>query len=163
MTAPLAAAEAYCCGDDFCSLPMTAPELPNFFKIVAISPALATTSGHDGGRACQLRVKYEGGTAAAGKAQCVGTAVGAAGSACERWAPGTAPITQQQINAEIAAGGFSPQMVAAMRAQATAQANARMAPMMHQMAAVDQGVDYFDRSVLRARFPCRSPTRHLLD
>lgn len=60
---------------------------------------------------------------------------------------------QQKINAEIAQGGFSPQMVAAMRAQATAQANARMAPMLNQMRSFDQGINYFDRSVLRGQIP----------
>lgn len=60
---------------------------------------------------------------------------------------------QQKINAEIAQGGFSPQMVAAMRAQATAQANARIAPMMNQMRSFDQGINYFDRSVLRGQIP----------
>jgi hypothetical protein len=60
---------------------------------------------------------------------------------------------QQKINAEIAQGGFSPQMVAAMRAQATAQANAAMAPMMNQMRSFDQSVNYFDRSVIRGQIP----------
>jgi hypothetical protein len=60
---------------------------------------------------------------------------------------------QQKINAEIAQGGFSPQMVAAMRAQATAQANAKMAPMLNQMRSFDQGIDYFDRSVIRGQIP----------
>jgi hypothetical protein len=60
---------------------------------------------------------------------------------------------QQKINAEIAQGGFSPQMVAAMRAQATAQANAAMAPTINRMRSVDQSVNYFDRSVLRGQIP----------
>jgi len=60
---------------------------------------------------------------------------------------------QQQIDAEVKAAGFTPQMVAAMRAQANAQANAAMAPIMNQARAVDQGVDYFDRSVLRGQIP----------
>jgi hypothetical protein len=60
---------------------------------------------------------------------------------------------QQQINAEIAAGGFSPQMVAAMRAQANAQAGAVIAPIANQMRSFNQGIDYFDRSVLRGQIP----------
>jgi hypothetical protein len=60
---------------------------------------------------------------------------------------------QQKINAEIAQGGFSPQMVAAMRAQANAQAAAVMGPALHQMASFDQGINYYDRSVLRGQIP----------
>jgi hypothetical protein len=60
---------------------------------------------------------------------------------------------QQQIDAEIKAGGFSPQMVAAMRAQANAQAGAAMAPTINRMRTFDQGIDYFDRSVLRDQIP----------
>jgi hypothetical protein len=60
---------------------------------------------------------------------------------------------QQKINAEIAQGGFSPQMVAAMRAQANAQAAAVMGPALHQVASFDQGINYYDRSVLRGQIP----------
>jgi hypothetical protein len=60
---------------------------------------------------------------------------------------------QQKINAEIAQGGFSPQMVAAMRAQANAQAAAVVGPALHQMASFDQGINYYDRSVLRGQIP----------
>jgi hypothetical protein len=67
--------------------------------------------------------------------------------------PGQPQSLQQQINAEVAAAGFSPQMVAAMRAQATAQATAVMAPMMRQEAAMDSSVNYFDRTVLRGQIP----------
>jgi hypothetical protein len=60
---------------------------------------------------------------------------------------------QQQIDSEIKAGGFSPQMVAAMRAQANAQAAATMAPTIRQMRSFNQGIDYFDRSILRDQIP----------
>jgi hypothetical protein len=74
-------------------------------------------------------------------------------SAQSRGGGSTYQSLQQKINAEIAQGGFSPQMVAAMRAQATAQANAVMAPMMNQMRSFDQSVNYFDRSVIRGQIP----------
>jgi hypothetical protein len=60
---------------------------------------------------------------------------------------------QQQIDAEIRQGGFSPQMVAAMRAQANANAMATMGPALRQMRGADQAVEYFDRSVLREQIP----------
>jgi hypothetical protein len=49
--------------------------------------------------------------------------------------------------------GFSPQMVAAMRAQANATAAAVMAPAMRQLQASNQAVDYFDRTTLRGQIP----------
>jgi hypothetical protein len=136
---------------DFCSLPMDAGgNYRNFLKIVAISPAL---------------VQAERGTVEAMLAsyvlnmKAVQQRMAQTGSAPARSAPSAAPgagqpqSLQQEINAEIAAGGFSPQMVAAMRAQATAQANANMAPMMRELAAADSSENYFDRTVLRGQIP----------
>jgi hypothetical protein len=141
---------------DFCSLPMdSAGNYRNFFKIVAISPALAATE----------RSTMEAVLASyvlnlkAVQQQLAKRSAPAPQSGRSQAAPANAPrpgqhqSLQQQIDAEIAAGGFSPQMVAAMRAQATAQANATMAPMMHQMATFNQSIDYFDRSVLRGQIP----------
>jgi len=68
-------------------------------------------------------------------------------------APQGRQTLQQQINSEIKAGGFSPQMVAAMRAQANANAAAVMGPAMCQLQASDQAVDYFDRTTLRGQIP----------
>jgi hypothetical protein len=140
---------------DFCSLPMdSAGNYRNFFKIVAILPALATTERGTMEAVLAsyvLNMKAVQQQLARHSASAPQSGPQAARANAAR--PAQPQSLQQQINAEIAAGGFSPQMVAAMRAQATAQANARMAPMMHQMAAVNQGVDYFDRSVLRGQIP----------
>jgi hypothetical protein len=151
---------------DFCSLPMDgAGNYRNFFKVIAISPALAATERGTAEavlasyvlnmKAVQEQLAKRGASAS----QRESAAPARQEPAAQRMAPaGQTPLgqpqsLQQKINAEIAAGGFSPQMVAAMRAQATAQANAAMAPMLHQMATFDQGIDYFDRSVLRGQIP----------
>jgi hypothetical protein len=60
---------------------------------------------------------------------------------------------QQQIDAEIKAGGFTPQMVAAMRAQANANAMATMGPALRASQAATQAADYFDRTELRGEIP----------
>lgn len=138
---------------DFCSMPMdSAGNYRNFLKIVAISPALVQT---ERGTMEAMLASYVLNMKAVQQRMAQSSSATAqpmsAGAAAPR--AGQPQTLQQQINAEIAAGGFSPQMVAAMRAQATAQANAAMAPMMRQAAAVDSSVDYFDRTVLRGQIP----------
>jgi hypothetical protein len=138
---------------DFCSMPMdSAGNYRNFLKIVAISPALVQT---ERGTVEAMLASYVLNMKAVQRRMAQGgsatTQPMSAGAAVPR--TGQPQTLQQQINAEIAAGGFSPQMVAAMRAQATAQANAVMAPMMRQEAAVDNSVNYFDRTVLRGQIP----------
>ena len=146
---------------DFCSMPMDgAGNYRNFLKIVAISPALVQT---ERGTAEAMLASYILNMKAVQQRMAQGPQGPAVNPGANMSQPMTAgaaaprtgqPQTlQQQINAEIAAGGFSPQMVAAMRAQATAQANAAMAPMMRQAAGVNASVDYFDRSVLRGQIP----------
>jgi len=168
---------------DFCSLPVDAHgNYRNFFKIVAISPQLAATERGTveavlasyvlNMKAVQQRLATQAGSQAGGSAQQAGQrsqggqGMPQGGQAMQGGQPGqgqsvaqlraqmpSPQALQQQIDAEVKAAGFTPEMVAAMRAQATAQANAAMAPIMNQARAVDQGVDYFDRSVLRGQIP----------
>jgi hypothetical protein len=164
---------------DFCSLPVDANgNYRNFFKIVAISPQLAATergtveavlasyvlnmkavqhrlATQAGGSAQQAGQRSQGGQVMPQGGQAMqGGQAGQGQSVAQLRAQMPSPqALQQQIDAEVKAAGFTPEMVAAMRAQATAQANAAMAPIMNQARAVDQGVDYFDRSVLRGQIP----------
>jgi hypothetical protein len=155
---------------DLCSLPKDKTgNYTNFLKLVAISPALAKTERGTleavlasyivNMKAVQQRMaqqaKQPTATAAAAPSRNV-----SANMPANRGAANPNPFTpqgrqslQQQIDAEIKAGGFSPQMVAAMRAQANAQAAAAMAPTINRMRTFDQGIDYFDRSVLRDQIP----------
>ena len=155
---------------DLCSLPKDgAGNYTNFLKLVAISPALAKTERGTleavlasyvvNMKAVQQRMaqaaKQPAETATAAPSRNV-----SANMPANRGAANPNPFTpqgrqslQQQIDAEIKAGGFSPQMVAAMRAQANAQAAATMAPTIRQMRSFNQGMDYFDRSVLRDQIP----------
>jgi hypothetical protein len=145
---------------DLCSLPKdSSGNYRNFLKIIAVSPALSTkeratleavlSSYILNLKAVEQRMAQTGNA----PVQNTGPAATTPMQRSMRAGPATPQSLQQQINAEIAAGGFSPQMVAAMRAQATATANAVMAPAMAQAAAVDRGVDYFDRTVLRGQIP----------
>ena len=152
---------------DLCSLPVDgAGNYLNFLKIVAISPALART---ERGTLEAVLASYVLNMKAlqqqqqqAEQAARQPAKVAAASPAMKGPAGPQAPAMQgrvtpqslqQQIDAEIKAGGFTPQMVAAMRAQANAQANAIMAPAMRQLAASNQAVDYFDRTTLRGEIP----------
>ena len=147
---------------DLCSLPVDADgNYVNFLKIVAISPALAKTERSTveamlasyvlNEKALQQQQQQ------AEKAATSQPKVAAARPATQTSANPVAAqgrqSLQQQINSEIKAGGFSPQMVAAMRAQANATAAAVMAPAMRQLQASDQAVDYFDRTTLRGQIP----------
>ena len=160
---------------DLCSLPVdSAGNYLNFLKIVAISPALAKS---ERGTAEAVLASYvlnekalqqqqQQAEQAAGQPVKVAAMQGPAMKTPAIQGPTiqgpTAPnpvmaqgrqSLQQQINSEIKAGGFSPQMVAAMRAQANATAAAVMAPAMRQLQASDQAVDYFDRTTLRGQIP----------
>lgn len=160
---------------DLCSLPVDANgDYINFLKIVAISPALAksersTVEAMLASYVLNMKALQQQQQQAEQAASQPTKMAAAQGPAMKGPAPkGPAmqgssmqnPVTpqgrqslQQQINSEIKAGGFSPQMVAAMRAQANANAAAAMGPAMRQMQATDQAVDYFDRTTLRGEIP----------
>lgn len=159
---------------DLCSLPVdSAGNYLNFLKMVAISPALAKS---ERGTLEAMLASYvlnmkalEQQQQAAQSASPPAKTAAMQGSAMKgpaiqgptmQASAAPSPVTaqgrqslQQQINAEIKAGGFSPQMVAAMRAQANANAATAMAPAMRQMQAADQAVNYFDRTTLRGQIP----------
>lgn len=160
---------------DFCSLPTDqSGNYRNFMKIVAAPPEIAAAQRGTleavlasyvlNMKAVQAQLAQRGGaqqasqdattapTASSRMTQSAASPAAHSSTAMSRGGSSYQSL-QQKINAEIAQGGFSPQMVAAMRAQATAQANARIAPMMNQMRTFDQGIDYFDRSVLRGQIP----------
>jgi hypothetical protein len=148
---------------DLCSLPKdSAGNYTNFLKLVAISPALAKAERGTleamlasyvvNMKAVQQRMAQPAKQPAAAPPAKTSPAMPANRGAAASNAV-TPQSLQQQIDAEIKAGGFSPQMVAAMRAQATAQANAAMAPAMRQLAASNRATDYFDRTVLRGQIP----------
>ena len=163
---------------DLCSLPKDkAGNYTNFLKLVAISPALAKTERGTleavlasyivNMKAVQDRLAQQAKQTSQQPSQQSSQQSGQpAAMAPSRTAAmpmrsgNTNPFTAQgraglqaQIDQEIKAGGFSPQMVAAMRAQANRQAAANIAPVARQMRSFDQGIDYFDRSVLRDQIP----------
>jgi hypothetical protein len=150
---------------DLCSMPKdSAGNYTNFLKMVAISPALAKT---ERGTLEAVLASYvlnmkavQQQVAQPVKQSSKITAAPSAKPSASRTATSPTPFTpqgrqslQQQINAEIKAGGFSPQMVAAMRAQANSNAMTAMAPTLRSMAATNQAVDYFDRTTLRGQIP----------
>ena len=159
---------------DFCSLPRDqSGNYRNFMKIVAAPPEIAAARRDTleavlasyvlNMKAVQAQLGRRGAAplpsqdsaqqqAPARMAQAAAPP-GVHNSAALSRGGGSYQSLQQKINAEIAQGGFTPEMVAAMRAQATAQANARIAPMMNQMRTFDEGIDYFDRSILRGQIP----------
>jgi hypothetical protein len=148
---------------DLCSLPKdSAGNYTNFLKLVAISPALAKAERGTleamlasyvvNMKAVQQRMAQPAKQPAAAPPAKMSPAMSSNRGAAMQ-SPVTPQSLQQQIDTEIKAGGFSPQMVAAMRAQATAQANAAMAPAMRQLAASNRATDYFDRTVLRGQIP----------
>ena len=158
---------------DLCSMPRDkAGNYTNFLKLVAISPALAKSERGTleavlasyivNMKAVQDRVAQQTKQSAANQS------MGPAGGAPSRTASAAMPANrgnpspftpqgrqslQQQINQEVQAGGFSPQMVAAMRAQANRQAAAIMSSTINQQRTFNQGIDYFDRSILRDQIP----------
>lgn len=156
---------------DLCSLPKDkAGNYTNFLKLVAISPALAKTERGTleavlasyivNMKAVQERLAQQAKQPATQPAQPAAMAPSRGQSAMPMRGGNTNPFTAQgraglqaQIDQEIKAGGFSPQMVAAMRAQANRQAAANIAPVARQMRSFDQGIDYFDRSILRDQIP----------
>ncbi|HWY63422.1 MAG TPA: hypothetical protein VNW15_16090 [Rhizomicrobium sp.] len=155
---------------DLCSLPQDkAGNYTNFLKMVAISPALAKTERGTleavlasyvvnlkaVEQAAAQQAKQPSATAAAPPSKMSSNSM-----AANRGPANTNPFTpqgrqglQQQIDAEIKAGGFTPQMVAAMRAQANRQAATNIAPIARQVAATNQAMDYFDRTTLRDQIP----------
>jgi hypothetical protein len=152
MTATLGVARSVLDAEaDLCSMPVDKDgNYTNFLKLVAISPAMA---------------KSERGTLEAVLASFVLNMKAVQKQAAQPAQQQPAKVTanpmnpqgrqslQQQIDAEIRQGGFSPQMVAAMRAQANANAMLTMGPALRQMRGADQAVEYFDRSVLREQIP----------
>ena len=161
---------------DLCSLPKDkAGNYTNFLKLVAISPALAKTERGTleavlasyivNMKAVQDRMAQQAKQPAQQPAQQSGLPGAMAPSRTaampmSRGAVNTNPFTAQgraglqgQIDQEIKAGGFSPQMVAAMRAQANKQAYANMAPTINRMRSFNQSIDYFDRTELRDQIP----------
>jgi hypothetical protein len=150
---------------DLCSMPRdSAGNYTNFLKLVAISPALAQT---ERGTLEAVLASYvlnmkavQQDAAQPVKQSTKVTAAPSASPGTNRAAASPSPVTpqgrqslQQQIDAEIKAGGFSPQMVAAMRAQANSNAKTAMGPTLRSVAATNQAVDYFDRTTLRGQIP----------
>ena len=156
---------------DLCSLPKDkAGNYTNFLKLVAIPPALAKTERGTleavlasyivNMKAVQARMAEQAKQPAQQPAQPPAMAPSRTASAMPAGRGNPNPFTAQgraglqaQIDQEIKAGGFSPQMVAAMRAQANRQAGAAIAPVARQMRSFDQGINYFDRTVLRDQIP----------
>jgi len=157
---------------DLCSLPVDGDgNYVNFLKLVAISPALAKSERSTveavlasyvlNMKALQQQQQQQQADKAAAQPTKMAATQGPAmkGPATQGSSmpnpvnPQGRQSLQQQINSEIKAGGFSPQMVAAMRAQANANAAAVMGPAMRQMQASDQAVNYFDRTTLRGQIP----------
>jgi hypothetical protein len=161
MTATLGVARAVLDAEaDLCSMPVDKDgNYTNFLKLVAISPAMAKS---ERGTLEAVLASFILNMKAVQKqaAQPVKQPATPAAAAAPSRSTSANPLTaqgrqslQQQIDAEIKQGGFSPQMVAAMRAQANANAMATMGPAIRQMRASNQAMDYFDRSVLRDQIP----------
>jgi hypothetical protein len=150
---------------DLCSMPKdSAGNYTNFLKLIAISPALAKTErGTLEAVLASYVLNWKAVQQHAAQPVKQPTQMAAAPSAKRSTKSGAAtpnPVTpqgrqslQQQIDSEIKAGGFSPQMVAAMRAQANRMAATTMGPAMRSLAASNQAVDYFDRTTLRGQIP----------
>jgi hypothetical protein len=160
---------------DLCSMPKDkAGNYTNFLKIIAIAPALAKTERATleaalasyvvNMKAVQKHVaqsaKQPTKMAAAANMSGNSSANNSANPGAMSANRSANPLTpqgrqslQQQIDSEIKAGGFSPQMVAAMRAQANRMAAATMGPALRQMQGTNQAVDYFDRTTLRGEIP----------
>ena len=145
---------------DLCSMPVDKDgNYTNFLKLVAVSPALARSER--GTLEAVLAsfvlnskaVQKQTAQAAAQPARTAAATAPAGNLPANPMTPQGRQSLQQQIDAEIKQGGFSPQMVAAMRAQANANAMATMGPALRQMRASNQAVDYFDRTVLRDQIP----------
>lgn len=156
---------------DLCSLPKDkAGNYTNFLKLVAISPALAKTERGTleavlasyivNMKAVQDRMAQQAKQPVQPAQPAAMAPSRTAAMPMSRGAVNTNPFTPQgraglqgQIDQEIKAGGFSPQMVAAMRAQANKQAYATMAPTLNRMRSFNQSIDYFDRTELRDQIP----------
>jgi hypothetical protein len=154
---------------DLCSMPKdSAGNYTNFLKLVAISPALAKTERGTleavlasyilNWKAVQLHAarpaKQPTRTVAAPSAnRSTNPSANSAPAMPNPVTPQGRQSLQQQINAEIKAGGFTPQMVAAMQAQANRMAATTMGPAIRSMAASNQAIDYFDRTTLRGQIP----------
>ena len=140
---------------DLCSMPVDKDgNYTNFLKLVAISPAMArsergTLEAVLASFVLNMKAVQK---QAAAPAKPV-AAASSGGKSANPMTPQGRQTLQQQIDAEIRQGGFSPQMVAAMRAQANANAMATMGPALRQMRGANQAMDYFDRSVLRDQIP----------
>ena len=162
---------------DLCSMPKDkAGNYTNFLKIIAISPALAKTERatleaalasyvvnmkavqkHAAQSATQPTKMAAAPTASMPGNRTVNNSANPVSMPANRSANPLTPqgrqSLQQQIDAEVKAGGFSPQMVAAMRAQANRMAAVQMGPAIRQMQGANQAMDYFDRTTLRGEIP----------
>lgn len=144
---------------DLCSMPVDKEgNYSNFLKLVAVSPALAksergTLEAVLASYILNMKAVQKHAAQPARQPAKTAAAAPSGSTSANPMTPQGRQSLQQQIDAEIKQGGFSPQMVAAMRAQANANAMATMGPAIRQMRASNQAVDYFDRSVLRDQIP----------
>jgi hypothetical protein len=140
---------------DLCSMPVDKNgNYTNFLKLVAISPALAKSErGTLETMLASFVLKMKAVQKQAAQPAAMAATAPSAGKSANPLTVQGRQSLQQQIDAEIKQGGFSPQMVAAMRAQANANAMATMGPAIRQMRGANQAADYFDRSVLRDQIP----------
>jgi hypothetical protein len=160
MTATLGVARGVLDGEaDLCSMPVDKEgNYTNFLKLVAISPALAksergTLEAVLASFVLNMKAVEKQAAQAAKQPAKMAAAAPSGSMSANPMTPQGRQSLQQQIDAEIKQGGFSPQMVAAMRAQANANAMTLMGPTIRQMRASDQAMEYFDRSVLREQIP----------
>jgi hypothetical protein len=149
---------------DFCSMPVdSAGNYRNFFKLVAISPALvATERGTMEAMLASYRLNMKAvqrELANQNTAQQAGQGPGSNRGFTASPSRGAAPGGMQPTPA--AANGLPPQMqqmVQMMRAQAAAQLQMKAANMINetttaQLSSSLNGADYFDRSILRGQIP----------
>jgi hypothetical protein len=144
---------------DLCSMPKDKDgNYINFLKLVAVSPALAksergTLEAVLSSYILNMKAVQEQAAKPVKQPDRAASAAPPGRTSANPMTPQGRQSLQQQIDAEIKQGGFSPQMVAAMRAQANANAMVTMGPAIRQMRGANQAMDYFDRSVLRDQIP----------
>jgi uncharacterized protein (DUF2147 family) len=160
MTATLSVARGVLDAEaDLCSMPVDKEgNYTNFLKLVAISPALAksergTLEAVLASFVLNMKAVQKQASQATRQSAKMPASAPSGSVSANPMTPQGRQTLQQQIDAEIKQGGFSPQMVAAMRAQATANAMPAIRQVGRQMRASNQAVEYFDRSVLREQIP----------
>jgi hypothetical protein len=149
---------------DFCSMPVdSAGNYRNFFKLVAISPALvATERGTMEAMLASYRLNMKAVQRELANQNTAQQAARGPGDRGFAASPGRGAASGGTRATPAAANGLPPQMqqqmMQMMRAQAAAQVQMRAADMINatttaQLSSSLNGADYFDRTILRDQIP----------